>query len=110
MLLTLLKSTITFFCFVLSEVAKYVVAVCAILKSLYLKLFHGTCVTHLLHNYAMKVKYHFQNVDQLIAKVNSTRVKNKTRHATFALLLACFSRLLQDGKADQMLPYIMQRI
>ena len=42
------------------------------LKSLYPRLFHLTCVAHLLHNYAMKIKSHFEDVDQLIAKVKAT--------------------------------------
>ena len=55
-----------------------------ILKSLYPKLFHMTCVAHLLHDCAMKVKSHFEDVDQLIAEVKSTTVKNKTTQAKFA--------------------------
>jgi len=60
------------------------VAVGAILKSLYPKLFHVTCIAHLLHNCAMKVKSHFEDVDQLIAEVKLVTVKNKTRQAKFA--------------------------
>ena len=68
------------------DAAKYMVAAGAILKSLYSKLLHVTCVAHLLHNCAMKVKSHFEDVDQLIAKVKSTTVKNKTRQAKFATI------------------------
>ena len=53
------------------------------LKSLYPKLFHVTCVAHLLHNCAMKIKPHFDKVDQLIAKVKAVTIKNKTRQAKF---------------------------
>ena len=53
------------------------------LKSLYSKLFHVTCVAHLLHNCVMKIKSHFEDVDQLIAKVKSVTIKNKTRQAKF---------------------------
>ena len=55
------------------------VAAGAIIKSLYPKLFRVTCVAHLLHNGAMKVKSYFEDVDQLIAKVKSATIKNKTR-------------------------------
>ena len=41
----------------------------AILKSLYPKVFHVTCIAYLLHNCAIKVKSHFEDVDQLIVKV-----------------------------------------
>ena len=54
----------SFFCQLLSDAAKYMIAVGITLKSLYLKLFHVTCVAHLLHNCAMKIKSsHFEDVD-----------------------------------------------
>ena len=53
----------------------------AILKFLYPKLFHVTCVAHLLHHCAMKVKFYFEDVDQQIAKAKSAAVKYKTRQA-----------------------------
>ena len=74
------------FCLLLSDAARYMVAAGTILKSLYPNLFHVTCIAHLLHNCAMKVKSHFQDVDQLIAKVKAATVKNKTRQAKFAAI------------------------
>ena len=56
----------SFFCVLLSDAAKYMIAAGITLKFLYPKLFHVTCVAHLLHNCAMKVKSHFEDVDQLI--------------------------------------------
>ena len=56
------------------------------LKSLYPKLFHVTCVAYLLHNCAMKIKSHFEDVDQLIAKVKAVTIKNKTRQAKFSAI------------------------
>ena len=50
--------------FLLFDAAKYVVAAGAILKSLYPKLFHVTCVAPLLHSFGTKVKSHFEDVDQ----------------------------------------------
>ena len=44
------------------------------LKSLYPKLFHMTCEAHLLHNCAMKIKSHFEDEDQLIAKVKAVTI------------------------------------
>ena len=81
------------FLFLLSDAAKYMVATGGISKSLYPKLFHVTCATHLLHICAMKVKSHFEDVDQLIAKVKSAVVKNKTRPAKFATI-GCLPQLV----------------
>ena len=76
----------SFFCLLLSDVAKYMIAAVITLKSLYSKLFHMTCVAHLLHNCAMKIKSHFEDVDQLVAKVKAVTIKNKTRQAKFSAL------------------------
>ena len=73
----------SFFYLLLSDAAKYMITAVITLKSLYPKLFHVTCVAHLLHNCAMKIKSHFEDVDQLIAKVNAVTIKNKTRQAKF---------------------------
>ena len=56
------------------------------LTSLYAKLFHMTCVAHLLHNCAVKIKSHFEDVDQLIAKVKAATIKNITRQAKFSAI------------------------
>ena len=56
------------------------------LKSLYPKLFHVTCVKHLLHNCVMKIQSHFEDVDQLIAKVKTVTIKNNTREAKFSAI------------------------
>ena len=75
-----------FFCLLLSIAAKYMITAGITLKSLYSKLFHVTCVAHLLHNCAMKIKPHFEDVDQLIAKVKAVTIKNKTRQAKFSAI------------------------
>ena len=71
------------FCLLLCDAAKYMIAAGITLKSLYPKLFHVTCVAHLLYNCAMKIKSHFKDVDQLIAKIKAVTIKNKTRRAKF---------------------------
>ena len=58
----------------------------SMLEFLYPKPLHVTRVAHLLHNCAMKVKSHFKDVDQLIAKVNTTTVKNIARQVKFAIV------------------------
>ena len=44
------------------------------------------CVTHLLHNCAMKIKSHFEIVDLLIAEVKGVTINNKTRQAKFSAI------------------------
>src|ERR1043165_6636918 len=71
------------FCLLLSDAAPYMIAAARTLKSLYSQLFHITCMAHLLHNCALRVKSHFENVDNLIAKIKAATVKNKTRQDLF---------------------------
>ena len=40
-------------------------------KELYLSLTHVNCVAHLLHNYVMRVRAHFKNIDEVIATIKS---------------------------------------
>ena len=76
----------SFFCLLLSDAAKYMIAAGITLKSLYPKLFHVTCVAHSLHYCTMKIKSHFEDVDQLIAKVKAVTIKNKTRQAKISAI------------------------
>ena len=76
----------SFFCLLLSDAAKYMIAAGITLKSLSPKLFHVTCVAHLLHNCAMKIKSHFEDMDQLIAIVKAVTNKSKTRQAKFSAI------------------------
>ena len=76
----------SFFFLLLSNAAKCMIAAGVTLKSLYPKLFHVTCVAHLLHNCAMKIKSNFEDVAQLIAKVKAVTIKNKTRQAKFSAI------------------------
>ena len=48
------------------------------LKELCSSLMHVTCVTHLLHNCAMRVRAHLKNIDEIIATI-----KNKDRKKDF---------------------------
>ena len=56
----------------------------AILKSLHPKLFRVICVIYCFQNCATKVKSHFEDVNQLIAKAQSATAKKKTRLAKFS--------------------------
>ena len=72
------------FVLLLSDAARYMTASAATLKILYPKLFHITCMAHLLHNCAEKVHSHFQEVDGLIATVKAATVKNRNRCNMFS--------------------------
>ena len=76
----------SFFCLLLSDATKYMIAADITLRSLHPKLFHVTCVAYLLYNCAMKIKSLFEDVDQLIAKVKAVAIKNKTRQKKFSAI------------------------
>ena len=70
----------------LSHAARYMTFRNALLKILYPQLFHITCLAHLLHNCAEKVRSHFPEVDNLIATVKAVTVKNKQRNHQFNVI------------------------
>ena len=47
----------------LTDAARYMSSAGKTLKELYPSLMHVTCVAHLLHNCAMRVRAHFKNID-----------------------------------------------
>ena len=47
------------------------------LKELYPTLMHVTCVAHLLHNCAMRVRAHFKNIDEIIATISRQGSNNQ---------------------------------
>ena len=74
------------FVLLLSDAARYMTACTAAIKILYTRLFHITCLAHLLHNCAEKVRGHFPEVDNLIATVKAVTVKNKRRCSKFDVI------------------------
>lgn len=72
------------FVLVLTDAASYMTASTNALKLLYPRMFHVTCLAHLLHNCAEKVRCHFGDVDNLIARVKAVTVKNRNRRERFA--------------------------
>jgi len=70
----------------LMDAAKYMVSAGQVLKTMYTQLFHVTCVAHLLHNCAMKVKTKYAAVDNLIATVKALTVKNRERRDLFRII------------------------
>ena len=81
-----LETNQNFFCLLLSDAAIYMVAAGTVLKHLYPKMFHITCMACLPYNCAMKAKLYFQDLDQLPARIKAAAVKNKTRQAQFAAI------------------------
>jgi len=71
------------FALLITDAARYMTCAAATLKILYPRLLHITCIAHLLHNCALKVKNHFEHVDQLIARIKASTVKNRTREILF---------------------------
>ena len=59
----------------LTDAARCVSLAGKTLKEIYPSLMHVTCVAHLLHNCAMRVRAHFKNIDELIATIKSKDCK-----------------------------------
>ena len=66
----------------LTDAARYMSLAGKTLKELY-PLMHVTCVAHLLHNCAMRVRAHFKNIDEIIAAIKTATIKNKHRKKDF---------------------------
>ena len=67
----------------LTDAARYMSSAGKTLKDLYPSLKHVTCVAHLLHNCAMRVRAHFKNIDKVIATIKAATIKNKDRKKNF---------------------------
>ena len=67
----------------LTDAARYMSLAGKTLKELYPSLMHVTCVAHLLHNCAMRVRAHFKNIDEIIATIKAAAIKNKDRKKDF---------------------------
>ena len=67
----------------LTDAARYMSLAGNTLKESYPSLMHATCVAHLLHNCAMRVRAHFKNIDELIATIKAATIKNKDRKKDF---------------------------
>ena len=76
------------FCLLLTDAARYMTAAGILLKKLYPRLFQVTCIGHLLHNCAMKVRSNYHAVDQLVASVKAVTIKNSLKRVVFLLPLA----------------------
>ena len=71
------------FVLLLTDAAPYMIAATSILKQMFPRLFHVTCVAHLMHNCAQKVRAHYSNVDNLIARIKAATTKHQVRKQHF---------------------------
>ena len=67
----------------LTDAARYMSLAGKIVKELYPSLMHVTCVAHLLHNCAMRVRAHLKNIDEIITTIKAATIKNKDRKKDF---------------------------
>ena len=67
----------------MTDAARYMSLAGKTLKELYPSLMPVTCVAHLLHNCAMRVRVHFKNIDEIIATSKAATIKNKDRRKDF---------------------------
>lgn len=72
------------FILLLSDAAPYMISAGKTLKNLFPRLFHVTCLSHLLHNCALKIKSKFQSADAIIATIKAATIKNKIRESDFS--------------------------
>jgi len=71
------------FALLLTDSANYMKAAGRTLKELYPGLKQVTCLAHLLHNCAMRVRAYFTTIDVLIARLKAATIKNKERRNMF---------------------------
>ena len=68
----------------LTDAARYMSLIGKTLKELYPSLMHVTCVAHLLHNCAMRVRAHFKNIDEIIATIKAATIKKQRSQERFS--------------------------
>ena len=71
----------------LTDAARYMSLARKTLKELYPSLMHVTCVAHLLHNCAMRVRAHFKNIDEIITTIKAATIKTKIARKIFMMLV-----------------------
>ena len=67
----------------LTDAARYMFLAGKTLKELHPSLMHVTCVAHLLHNCAMRVRAYLKNIDEIIATIKAATINNKDRKKDF---------------------------
>ena len=67
----------------LSDAASYLILANRTLKILYPQMVHITCLSHLLHNCALKIRQEYKQIDKLISSIKMATVKHKDRREDF---------------------------
>ena len=75
------------FALLLTDAAGYMSLAGKKLKELYPTLMHVTCIAHLLHNCAMRVRAYLKNIDDVVATIKAATIKNKDRKMIFVKLV-----------------------
>ena len=70
------------FVLLLTDTARYVFG-WQTWKELYPTLMHATCIAHLLHNCAKRVRAFFKNIDDVVASIKAATIKNKDHNDDF---------------------------
>ena len=71
------------FCMLLTDAARYMTVAGSLVKKLCPWLFHVTCMDHLQHNCATKVRANCPAVDELVTRVKSLTINNRSKRAFF---------------------------
>ena len=68
---------------ILTNVVRYMFFAGKTLKKLYRTLMRFTCIAHLLHNCAVRVRAYFKNIDNVVAAIKAATMKNKNPQNDF---------------------------
>lgn len=71
---------------ILSDAAPYMMKFATCMLDIYPNIVHVTCISHLYHNCAEKIRSNYKDVDFLIASMKALVNKNETRKDLFASL------------------------
>ncbi|XP_029655439.1 uncharacterized protein LOC115229178 [Octopus sinensis] len=72
------------FVLLLTDAAPYMMSAATSIRIFYPNMIHLTCFAHLLHNCALKVRSHYQDIDFLISSMKIVTLKNKSRQKLFS--------------------------
>lgn len=68
---------------IITDAAKYMVKAFKVLSNQNYSFFHVTCLAHLIHNCAIRIKASYINVDNCIARIKLITIKNKSNADLF---------------------------
>lgn len=71
------------FLLLISDAAPYMIAAGKALEVFYPRLIHVTCISHLLHNCALRIKSYYNDVNNLISSIKAALTKNNQRQELF---------------------------